>query len=455
MGRRKVVRTEETMDADKPQEISVERADTTADIYRDEAMRSKYEFFAKKNELALEELKARSVKAQSGGDEDEFDKAQRDMLRTMKAQVTMKTFMKMLEEPKEKSNGDDGVRRELSEAIRYMDSKLDAIAAGNSEKKPDYMQQMMMQQLMQAQQQNQQMMMAMLNKSGGQDPLLTQMLLKTMDQKTSMKDFLPMMAQMQTFGMQANADLEKARMGIMQEVVMHALSAGEKDWDTMSMMEKAEMVMSMLSKTGMKIVDGIKDFKTRKYERKDGATTEGGEARIEAKDKAGLGYAQPPEASKTPTVATDGSVPPAAQGDAAAVQAEPDADVKAAISERVNFILVAVEKEMRIGSSPDVVFEEIEKVYFGLPDGMRAHIESEENPMQLVQAIDGYADKVLLDKIVQGVMADKKKAEWLKGFHNAILGIGEDEDGDDDGGGGVPDDGGDDDGKADAGPEST
>lgn len=418
-------------------------------IERNEALRAKYQYAAKRNKMAMEELEAKAAKKEPA--EDDLEKMQVDMVKQMKAQVTIKNLKRMLEDGEGPKNGRgseiEGLTRELKEAFSYLDKRLDSVT---NDKANDRFMAMMQQQAaaaQQAQQQQMQMMMALLTRQDPNAAMTQNMMMKMMDQKASIKDFLPMMAQVQTMGLQQSAELEKSRMGIVQELVLHALTAGEKDWDGMSIMEKANFVTDMLKKGVGFGVDKIKEIRARKYEPGKDKTVENGDKKTQnllppiAVNPANPGG----DAAKTETAASPGQPP--TEGAPAPNQAggTEDAELKAIISDRVNRMLKIVETEMKLGSDPFVVFEELEKLYFGLPETMRSKIESDENPLMLVQAIEPYADKTILDKITQMAIADQAKADWLKGFHQAVLGI-EPED-DDEGeeendGGDEPEDGG-------------
>jgi len=388
-------------------------------LERSEALRAKYQYAAKRNRMAIEELEAKKTKAAESGDTDEMARLQTDLIKTMKAQLTMKQLSKMLEDGDGKSNGKSSelgdLVKEMKEAFSYLDKRLDSVEKSKSDERAMAMQQ-------QQSQQQFQMMMAMMNRQDPNQGMLQTMLVKMLDQKSSMKDFLPMMSQMQMMGMQQSAELEKSRMAIMQEIVLHALSSGEKDWETMSLPEKAEFLMGMMKRGVGFAADKITEFKNRKYDPNKQKLLEG----KKEPQKLGLNPPadpnQPQPTQEQPTALPEGSTaPPAAETD----------DITPIIRDRVNRILKVVETEMRLGSDPSVVFEEIEKLYFGLPDVMRNKIESEPNPMVLVAAIEPYAEKVMLDRITNMAISDQNKAEWLKHFHQAVLGL-EDEEAEDD-----------------------
>jgi hypothetical protein len=217
--------------------------------------------------------------------------------------------------------------------------------------------------------------------------------------------------------------MEQARMGMMQEILSHALSAGEKDWGSMSIADKFETVMGMMKKGGGFVMDQIKTVKndimgTRKYKKAD--------EKLERREPEKLGLTtEEPEAQPTQTPSDNQTAANPAP------QAEPDdAQVALIIKDRIKRILTHVETEMKLGSDPYLIFDEVEKLYFGLPKKMRDQIEAEPNPMLLVQAIEPFAEKAQLDRIINAAMADAEKAAWLKEFHNAILGV-EDDDGED------------------------
>ena len=386
---------------------------------RKEAQASKYDFITARNKKALEELTAKAQKAQAGGDEDEMDKVQAQIIKMMKNQVSMQHLTAMIE----KGNGgpkDDGhrsLRDELKEAITYLDRRLDDVTKNKGDDK-------MFQMMMNQQQSNMQMMMAMMNKQDPNAAMQQQILLKLMDSRTSMKDFLPMMSEMQKATTNSQSNMEQARLGMMQEILSHALSAGEKDWGSMSIADKFETVMGMMKKGGGFVMDQIKTVKndlmgSRKYKK----PADGIEHR--EPEKLGLNteepQAQPNEESQTGDTAKNPQ--PVAEPD--------DQQVVAIIRDRVKRILTHVETEMKLGSDPYLIFEEIEKIYFGLPKKMRDQIEAEPNPMVLLSSIEAYAEKAQLDRIVNAAMADAEKAEWLKEFHNAICGIDDEDDGED------------------------
>ena len=393
-------------------------------LERAEALRSKYQYAAKRNRMAIEELEVKSKDKEEKTTLDDTD----DLIKTMVKQLKVKQLTKMLEDGDSKNNGKPSeiaeLVKEMKEAFSYLDRKMEGLERGKGDERALALQHQQAQQQAQQSQQQFQMMMAMMNKPDPNAGMTQTLIMKMLDTKSSMKDFLPMMSQMQMMGMQQSAELEKSRMAIMQEVVLHALSAGEKDWETMSLPEKAEFLMGMMKKGVGFASEKIHEYRSRKYDPSKPKHVEGGKE----PQKLGLNPATTgPEDTSVATAPTDPVNPEAPK--------PTDDDLTPIIRDRVNRILKVVETEMRLGSDPYVVFEEIEKLYFGLPEVMRNKIESEPNPMVLVAAIEPYAEKALLDRITNMAISDQNRAEWLKHFHQAVLGIDDDhgpEDDDDD-----------------------
>jgi hypothetical protein len=388
-----------------------------AQMERAEALRTKYQYAAKRNRIAIEELEQTKKEKEQQKEEKVVDETD-DLIRTMTKQLKLKSITKLLKDDDDKPNGKPSeiadLVKEMKEAFSYLDRKMENLERGKGDERAMALQHQQSQQQAQQSQQQFQMMMAMMNRQDPNQAMMQSLIVKMMDQKSSLKDFLPMMSQVQMMGMQQSAELEKSRMAIMQEVVLHALSAGEKDWESMSLPEKAEFLMGMMKKGVGFAADKITEYKSRKYDPDKKKAIENG------KEPQKIGLNPPADPSQpSPTTQTspdaDGTTPPATEVD----------DLIPIIRDRVNRILKVVETEMRLGSDPYVVFEEIEKLYFGLPEVMRNKIESEANPMVLVSAIEPYAEKALLDRITNMAISDQHKAEWLKHFHQAVLGIDE------------------------------
>lgn len=413
-----------------------------ADDLRDRARQSKYEFLMERNNMELTKLRKEKAALEATGDpadSDDIEKTTKDIMKVLKNQIMMKSLMKMAGTDDD-DGGKKGLRGEISEFAQYTDRKLDRLELmieriAQAPRKDDNSLALMMQQ--QGQQSTNMLNLFGLMMNRKEDPLMPTLIKSLMDNRTGIKDILPLMTQMQMMGMQQTSKMDEMRMGMLQDIIMQGLSAGEKDWGTMSLAEKAEFVMGIMKRGGEFVMEKAEHVRKFVKGDKEDPKLEGGREKKRLLDKTTDKTKTTPETPppKTETPAT-GDAKPEAEAPKEEAKLPVDAEVEAAIKERVATILKAVRTEMKIGSDPFLIAEELERVYFGLPEKMRGAIEAGNDPSLLLKAIEPYAEKAILDDIIQMAMMSKDHADWLKAFQEGLMGEEEGEEDDEPGEGG-------------------